>query len=103
MYLAGYGVECVLKALILSVTSTGATPETLASFRGAKAHDYEWLRFRYRSLGGPDFPPEAAKNFVRVNAWSTSLRYKTGTTKRRDAEDFLKASRAILQWADGRL
>jgi len=44
VYLAGYGIECMLKALVLSAVAPAARTEMLNSFRGARAHDYEWLR-----------------------------------------------------------
>jgi HEPN domain-containing protein len=52
VYLAGYGVECVLKALLLSSLAEAPRREMLSSFRGAKAHDYEWLRAQYLGRGG---------------------------------------------------
>lgn len=44
VYLAGYSVECMLKALILSSEVSSRHPATLESFRGAKAHHFEWLK-----------------------------------------------------------
>ena len=99
MYLAGYSVECVLKTLILSASSAGDRAETLTSCRGVGAHDYEWLKSLYRPTAARPSREEVVKNFVRVNAWTTELRYKTGTTKPRSTEDFFEASRAILEWA----
>ena len=43
VYLAGYSVECMLKALILSAVPQAQEAALLARFRGARAHDYEWL------------------------------------------------------------
>ena len=36
VYLAGYGVECVLKALVLTVVPPNARSDALRSFRGAR-------------------------------------------------------------------
>lgn len=36
VYLAGYGVECMLKALILSVLSPGKRGDMVATFRGQR-------------------------------------------------------------------
>src|SRR5438876_700259 len=44
VYLAGYAVECAFKALILSSEPASRHVATVLSFRGAKAHDFEWLR-----------------------------------------------------------
>ena len=41
VYLAGYSVECMLKALILSAIPQAQEEEVLRMFRGARAHDYE--------------------------------------------------------------
>lgn len=103
VYLAGYCVECMLKALLLSIVPAGGRAGMLASFRGAKAHDFDWLKARYFEHGGPPFPSAVAKDFSLVDTWTTDLRYKPGTTKRGDAEAFLRAAEAIMAWADGRL
>ncbi len=68
VYLAGYAVECMLKALLLSrIAKANARQETVASFRGARAHDYAWLRAEYLNRGGPAIPASAEKDFARVN------------------------------------
>lgn len=46
VYLTGYAVECILKALLLVYTPSGERREMLATFRGAIAHNIEWLRDR---------------------------------------------------------
>ena len=40
VYLAGYSVECILKALIFSVVPLVQIEAVLGSFRGVRAHDY---------------------------------------------------------------
>ncbi len=103
MYLSGYGVECMLKALILATTSKGERTAVVASYRGAKSHDFVWLKGQYLKNGAPPFPPLIARNFALVNTWTTELRYNPGTAKRHQAQAFLKAAEMILEWADGRL
>lgn len=103
VYLAGYSVECMLKALILALVPAKRKVETVAEFRGARAHDYDWLRARYFENGGPPFPAEIAKAFALVNTWDTELRYRPGMLSPREADAFLLAVEAILVWADGRL
>jgi hypothetical protein len=104
VYLAGYAVECILKALILaSIAEPGKRKQVQGSFRGSRAHDFAWLRFLYLSHGGPSLPVDAAKQFARVNLWSTDLRYSPGTLRRNEAAAVLEAARGILNWADGRL
>jgi HEPN domain-containing protein len=103
IYLAGYSVECMLKALILAMVPDGKRSEMLASFRGSKAHDYDWLKERYFENKGPSFPKAIAKAFTFVNTWAVEIRYKAGTSKYRDAKAFLASAEAIMAWADGRM
>jgi hypothetical protein len=103
VYLAGYDVECMLKALLIEATPRGSRAGLLDSFRGSKAHDFEWLQYQYRTMNGPPIPPDIRTHFVLVNTWSTDFRYRPGIIESIDAEDFLKAAEAIIQWADGRI
>ncbi|WP_337175701.1 HEPN domain-containing protein [Paludisphaera sp.] len=103
VYLAGYGVECILKALILAITPPTREAEALALFRGAKAHDYNQLKAWYRERGGPAPPSSLNPAFTIVGDWSTDLRYSTATLKEEEALEFLGAVDEIIQWAAGRL
>ncbi len=103
VYLAGYGIECILKALALMAVSPARRSLMLHAFRGARGHDYEWLRTQYLQNGGSGLPPSINNNFIHVNDWSTDLRYAPRTMKDEEAEDFLTAARNIIHWADGRL
>jgi HEPN domain-containing protein len=103
VYLAGYVVECLLKALIFESLPKKRRAEMLTSFRGGKAHDYEWLKEQYRASGGPAFPPAVARSFQRVNTWTTKLRYQPGTAKATETREFLAAVGNIFRWADERL
>jgi hypothetical protein len=93
----------MLKALIISAVPRGDTTALLETFRGNRAHDYEWLRYQYRVNGGARFPREVNRVFTLVNDWSTELRYTPRTLKGAEAEAFLAAAEAIITWADGRL
>jgi len=103
VYLAGYGIECILKALVLMSVSAAARADTLRSFRGSRAHEYEWLRSQYLTNGGSRFPREITQHFTLVNDWSTDLRYTPRSVRAEEAEAFLTAAVAIIRWADGRL
>jgi hypothetical protein len=103
VYLAGYGVECILKALILSALKTGSRPGMLNEFRGSRAHDFSWLRRQYFENGGPPLPKKIAKLFSLVSTWTTTLRYMAGTMPYSDAAAFMNSATEILGWADGRL
>ncbi len=78
VYLAGYGIECILKSLLLSVLAPNRAKSVLQSFRGHRAHDYEWLRQEYFDNQGPDFPRAINMHFTLVSDWSTELRYTAG-------------------------
>lgn len=102
IYLTGYAVECILKALLLIETPPTQRTDMLASFRGAIAHNIEWLRDRLVQRVGR-FPVNENRHVSLVSSWSTDLRYEAGPGDRDDAEAFLASAEAILRWADGRM
>ncbi len=103
VYLAGYAVECMLKALILASIPQSDQPNVEAEFRGQRAHQYEWLRKRYAQSNSGGFPKDVSESLVFVSTWETSLRYTPGIGKLKDAERFLKEVDFILTWADARI
>lgn len=96
IYLAGYSVECMLKALILSAVPQAQEEELLERFRGARAHDYEWLLQLYAEKGGARMPSSIVPHFARVNSWSTDMRYAPGTIAMHEAKAFLDAAVEII-------
>ena len=48
VYLAGYTVECFLKALVLAGVAPAVRGHILSEFRGSRAHNIEWLGALYR-------------------------------------------------------
>jgi hypothetical protein len=103
VYLAGYGIECILKALILSILASGPREAMLKDFRGNLAHNYDWLREQYLTRSGLRFPVAINREFLLVADWSTDLRYLSGNLSPIEANAFLHAAEAIIEWADGRL
>ena len=103
VYLAGYSVECILKALVLAAVPRAQENEMLAIFRSGRAHDYVWLRRLYTERSGPALPAELVPHFARVNTWSTDLRYSPGTITLREAKAFLDSAVEIFTWGDRRL
>jgi hypothetical protein len=103
MYLAGYSVERMLKALILSTRLGRHHARILESFKGSKAHDFQWLRDTYLKHGGPSFRREISRSFIIVGTWSTALRYEPGMRRRTVAREFLEAAQKIIRWGDERL
>ena len=102
IYLAGYAVECVLKALLLANIPRGRQRRFLQEFRGTRAHDFDWLRQQLQARG-VQLPQTLRKEFTRVNTWSTDLRYNPGTTRYDRGEAFLTAAAAVIEWVKGRL
>lgn len=103
VYLAGYGVECILKTLVLMSIPATQQDGMLKQFRGGKAHDFEWLRSLYLTHGGPRFPNEVNRHFTLVSSWSTDLRSIPRQTRADEAEAFWGSTTAIIQWAKERL
>jgi HEPN domain-containing protein len=100
-YLAGYAIECILKALLLQNTPKRDREEVLESFRGSKAHDFEWLRhqLRQKSL---TIPAEIGRRLSSVGTW-VDERYNPGRKPHAGTWAFLASAKAVLDWADGRI
>ena len=103
VYLAGYAVECMLKALILNSIPKKEHGSTEAEFRGQRAHQYEWLRHRYAQANAPGLPSEISQSLAFVSTWETSLRYTPGLGDYKDASRFLAETRKLIEWADSRI
>ncbi len=103
VYLAGYSVECMLKSLILNSLPEKDQEAVEAEFRGQRAHQYEWLRYRYAQTNAPGLPAAISESLAFVSTWDTSLRYRPGLGEPRDASRFLKEVVVILEWADNRI
>jgi HEPN domain-containing protein len=97
VYLAGYAVECSLKALILVNEPTANNLTTLDSFKGTKAHSFEWLK---EQLVARRVRVDAKTHqaLTTVGTWTTHLRYDPQTYSRKEAEVFLKTAEEILVW-----
>jgi len=102
MYLAGYAIECTLKALLLEITPQADRAQQLRRISsGAKMHRPEILGKYLKDFEKP-IPPELVKKFRRF-AWSTDLRYQTGRTKSAETGGFLKAAKETCEWVEGQL
>jgi HEPN domain-containing protein len=102
VYMAGYAVECILKALILSNETAAKHQATLQSFRGTKAHDFDWLKLEL-SRRKVSLPAFIARRLSDVNTWTTALRYEPATIPVKIADNFLRAAEEILHWGKERL
>ena len=103
VYLDGYVVECLLKALILAETPDHNKPVIARRFIGQKAHDLEVLAGWYRQATGRKLPADVTKLLVLVRTWNTDLRYDPTEAKLEAATQFLSAVEQIWIWADQRL
>ena len=101
-YLAGYTVECSLKALILEKTPAVGRPDALKKISaGATMHRPEVLLGELRALGVL-LPLELAKRFRRFK-WDTDLRYETGRLDTGETVAFLRTAQTIYQWVGEQL
>ncbi len=104
IYIAGYAVECGLKALILSSVPKARREALVESFRGNRAHNFNWLIELYNENGGARRPLSITKDLAFVHdEWSVNLRYVAGEKPFREAERFILSTERILEWIEGRL
>jgi hypothetical protein len=102
VYLAGYTVECLLKALILSTLPRKKIIE-MQKAKVLYTHNLESLKSCYLANGGPPFPKQILNDFLTISDWDTELRYQPRAINYRDAIRFLEAVARIAEWADGRI
>lgn len=101
MYLAGYAMECALKALILENTPKSHEIETLKKItHGAAMHLPEELARLLRDLRIE--LPRDFKRQCRKSGWSTSLRYDPGRKATKEAKAFIEWARDVLRWVKER-
>ena len=101
-YLAGYAIECALKALLLETTPGGDRSAMLARItRGAAMHDLEHLCGLLRNAG-VTVPADLADRLIRTG-WATSLRYETGSRDYGETRFVIKAAAATIKWVEGQL
>lgn len=100
VYIGGYAAECILKALLLSVTPERERPATMVSLRREFGHSVlalgEGLRQR-----GVNVPGRVAREIAFAASWSPELRYEPGLGDPRETGRFLAAVEVVLLWADG--
>ena len=89
VYLAGYAVECGLKALLLSRSPAGAQPADLYS------HSLLSLRDGCERAG-VNLNAGDRRRIRRLAHWDTQLRYDLGDTDPSEAAAFLKDAAVLL-------
>lgn len=101
--MAGYSVECMLKALISESVPDKQELLILAQFRGQQAHNPDWLLRLYRKTVSANVPTNVIAHLVRVNSWSTDMRYQPNVMDEGDAQGFMNSVEQITLWVEGRL
>ncbi len=97
VYLAGYAVECSLKALLLARTpASKRTAITSEITRGARWHNYERLKEKLKEAGWSP-PPTLAWDFRHIVSWSTDLRYSSNRIPQSDALKFVESAHRIFK------
>jgi HEPN domain-containing protein len=99
LYLAGYAVECALKAMLLANSPVSEQSTIIDSFRGKIGHNFESLKHKLQ-IRGVHFPPEIAKNLRRVGSWSPELRYVAGRQNLKETQAFVEATVQVIQWVE---
>ena len=111
MYLAGYAVECLVKAYLIQQRNA----QTLAAAgdvlnRQRQQQGKEPIKQIARTAAGhkiqyllqltdlPQYPMYDAKLWARVAQWRSSWRYETDAIARSDAEEFLSNVQAVADW-----
>jgi hypothetical protein len=102
VYLGGYVVEFMLKALILE-SSPAQQQDALLDELKRIGHDPTRLLEVVRQRGGTRPPAEVVRAFSLVASWSSEMRYDPSEIDADEAEGFLDAVAMISRWADGRM
>lgn len=102
LYLAGYSVECTLKALIMHLTPMANQADTFLRLKsGSRMHYPEHLKKELRDLGCA-IPIDLVRRFRRFE-WSTSLRYESGRRPRGEVRGYFKTAVATIEWVKGEI
>lgn len=101
VYLAGYAVECALKALILARTPQGSRSKVCEELTsGARSHDFAVLR-RVLMTRGCSPPPEIRGALDSLKQeWRTDLRYVGAVIPLREARAFVDRVNFVYDWVE---
>ncbi len=102
VYLAGYAVECMLKALVLASSPASRQEEIVRGFRGARGHSFDALREEYKRCGMAPIPKDVAEALLIVNRWDVDLRYEPSAPRPKLVRRFVEAGKRVCDWAEGR-
>lgn len=102
VYLGGYTVECMFKALIISSVPRKKQAQLIRE-RTLFTHDLGDLKALYQSVGGFPLPRSIVKDLSIIGTWGPERRYLPGAVPLEEADQFVKSVERIAAWADGRL
>jgi hypothetical protein len=101
-YIAGYSMECILKALVMHLTPESDRDSAFQRLKsGAKMHYPEHLKEELKTLGHP-IPKDIVKGFRRFD-WSTDLRYEHGRWPVGEVRGYLKIAKKTIDWVKGEM
>jgi HEPN domain-containing protein len=100
MYLAGYAIECSMKALILRRTPRQRQRHVFEAIsQGVKGHNFDHLLERLVRLGC-QMPGDVREQLRYASEWSPDLRYGAGKVVKDDADNFLNSVRRVRDWTE---
>ena len=102
-YLAGYAIECALKAVLTSSITPYAMPNKSA-VGDAYTHDLEKLAAQAGLSAELNADPDVAASWLAARSWTVDSRYELHTE--RDANDMVEAclgdEGGVYQWLSAR-
>lgn len=103
-YLAGYSVECMLKAYYLSNSPSQKHRQIIQKeFTGHRAHDFYLLMALTHGFGG-SFPVEIRRHILDCREiWSVDLRYTVGRFASSQTLKLLTSGEVCLRWVKERI
>ncbi|MEM7536590.1 MAG: HEPN domain-containing protein [Chloroflexota bacterium] len=112
MYMSGYAVECLLKTKLMQMyhCHTLHELEDILQQRGILVtqatvftHHLELLFQFARSLDRLKQNRRIWRQFAIVNRWMPAWRYTANLANQQDAEDFIRAVEAVMDWIENNI
>ena len=105
-YLAGFAIECILKALVITLTPANERPpagaDTIQWLKETFGHDLRDLRIEVAKRGAK-MSRDTAAEFAFILSWDPESRYELGPGDPDVTRRFLEAAGKIIDWADQRM
>jgi len=90
VYLAGYSIECALKAAICVQKNLTQLPEEY------KIHDFNELL----AATGSILPSPLVRKFEIINTWSVNIRYQTRAWNAQEARELIDSVKEVKGWLE---